>query len=176
MREPRRRMDECGGTTSACPFCLPGPEQILAENRHAVAIHDRYPLAEGHTLIIPRQHVASVFDLPAEEVAAIWALVAEVRNNLVQEIAPDAFTIGHLFMRSTVSFGCVAGGLFTNWGAVFIYHRHDKHGYEYWFPLSETKRGEVATDPVGAVADAVVQRLTRRAAALQQPAASRGGE
>jgi diadenosine tetraphosphate (Ap4A) HIT family hydrolase len=87
-------MDECGGSTSACPFCLLGPEQILAENRHAVAIRDRYPLAEGHTLIIPRQHVGSVFDLPAEEVVAIWALVAEVRNNLVQEIAPDAFTIG----------------------------------------------------------------------------------
>ncbi|HEU0079612.1 MAG TPA: hypothetical protein VFQ76_18285 [Longimicrobiaceae bacterium] len=88
----------------------------------------------------------------------------------------EGYTEIHLFMRSTVAFGCVAGGLFTNWGAVFIYHRHDNHGYEYWFPLSETKRGEVAADPVGAVADAVVQRLTRRAAAPQQPAAPSGGE
>lgn len=94
MTEFGRRMDADSNTMSTCPFCLLRPEQIVAESRHAVAIRDRYPLAEGHTLVIPRQHVVSVFDLPEEEVAAVWTLVAEVRDSLEREFAPDAFTIG----------------------------------------------------------------------------------
>ena len=49
---------------------------VTEANAHAVAFADGYPVAAGHTLVVPRRHVASVFDLPAEEYAALWALVA----------------------------------------------------------------------------------------------------
>lgn len=88
----------------------------------------------------------------------------------------EGYTEIHLFLRSTVAFGCVVGGLFTNWGSVLVYHRNDRAGYELWFPLSETKRGEVAADPVEAVADAVVQRLSRRGATPEPIEAHGGGE
>ncbi len=88
----------------------------------------------------------------------------------------EGYTEIHLFMRSTVAFGCVAGSLLTNWGAVHVYHRNDKTGYECWFPLSETKRGEVAADPSGAVADALVQLFSRRPAAPQPAPVPGGGE
>lgn len=44
----------------------------------------------------------------------------------------------HLFMRSTVAFGCAIGSLFTNWGAVHVYHHSPP--YEHWFSLDEVKR------------------------------------
>jgi diadenosine tetraphosphate (Ap4A) HIT family hydrolase len=77
-----------------CPFCALGPGRIWIENEHAIAFADAYPIAAGHTLIVPRKHVASVYDLSANEQSAIWELVAEVRGRLLMELEPDAFNIG----------------------------------------------------------------------------------
>lgn len=79
---------------TACPFCDLPSESVVDQNHHALAFRDRYPIAAGHTLVIPRRHVASPFDLAPEELAAVWSLVAQVRRSLAEEVAPDAFTIG----------------------------------------------------------------------------------
>jgi diadenosine tetraphosphate (Ap4A) HIT family hydrolase len=78
----------------SCPFCRPDADRLVASNDHAFALRDGYPIAEGHTLVVPKRHTASVFDLPAEEQAAVWELVAKVRNRLRSELAPDGFNIG----------------------------------------------------------------------------------
>jgi diadenosine tetraphosphate (Ap4A) HIT family hydrolase len=77
-----------------CPFCTASPDRVTLENDHARAIRDGYPVAEGHTLVVPRLHVASVFDLGFAERAALWRLVSQVRTQLQGELNPDAFTIG----------------------------------------------------------------------------------
>ncbi len=77
-----------------CPFCAVSPDRITLENEHALAFRDGYPVAEGHTLVVPRQHVASVFDLGRAEQAALWRLVSKARQQLQAELNPDAFTIG----------------------------------------------------------------------------------
>ena len=45
-------------------------------------------------LVVPKRHVASLFDLPDEEQAAIWKLVAQVRGKLASELQPDGFNVG----------------------------------------------------------------------------------
>jgi len=65
-----------------CPFCSPPAGRVIAENEHALCFPDGFPLAEGHTLVVPRRHVASLFDLGEQEQAAVWRLVAETRNGL----------------------------------------------------------------------------------------------
>jgi len=77
-----------------CPFCHPEAERLVASNEHALALGDGYPIAEGHTLVVPKRHAASLFDLSAEEQAAIWALATEVRNHLQAQLSPDGFNIG----------------------------------------------------------------------------------
>jgi diadenosine tetraphosphate (Ap4A) HIT family hydrolase len=77
-----------------CPFCDPDPDRICEENEAAVAIHDRFPVAGGHMLVVPKRHVASLFDLPEGERAAVWVLVARVRARLASEHGPDGFTVG----------------------------------------------------------------------------------
>jgi diadenosine tetraphosphate (Ap4A) HIT family hydrolase len=59
-----------------------------------LAFFDGYPITEGHALIIPRRHVASLFDLGPGEQSALWMLVSEVREELKAKFKPDAFTIG----------------------------------------------------------------------------------
>jgi diadenosine tetraphosphate (Ap4A) HIT family hydrolase len=70
------------------------PDRVILENKLAFAFGDGYPVAQGHTLVIPRSHVPSVFHLGSAEQAAVWDLVAQVRARLVQASSPDAFTIG----------------------------------------------------------------------------------
>lgn len=78
----------------ACPFCAVLPDGILLENDRALAFRDRYPVSAGHTLVIPRRHVVSAFDLDPVERDALWRLVADVRTMLQAELAPDGFTVG----------------------------------------------------------------------------------
>jgi diadenosine tetraphosphate (Ap4A) HIT family hydrolase len=47
-----------------------------------IAIKDAYPVTEGHTLLIPKRHVASSNDLYQPEVNAMWALAADIRADL----------------------------------------------------------------------------------------------
>jgi diadenosine tetraphosphate (Ap4A) HIT family hydrolase len=64
------------------------------KNAHALAIYDGYPVSSGHTLIIPKRHIASFFELSREEQSAMLALLAEMRQLLQTERTPDGFNIG----------------------------------------------------------------------------------
>lgn len=77
-----------------CPFCDLPPDRILRSGRHARALRDAYPVTPGHTLVVPTRHVASLYDLPAAEQAALWELAGEVRAALAASHEPDGFNIG----------------------------------------------------------------------------------
>lgn len=79
---------------SSCPFCDVEPSRIIAAGKYAIAVRDAFPLTEGHTLVVPRQHVVSIYALSAEEQADFWAFVAEVRHLLAKELNVNAFNIG----------------------------------------------------------------------------------
>jgi hypothetical protein len=50
------------------------------------------PVAPDHALVVPRRHVASIFDVATEKQTALWDLVAHVRGALVQAYTPTAPT------------------------------------------------------------------------------------
>lgn len=77
-----------------CPFCHLEKSRICLESEFAVAFHDAFPVSEGHTLVVPKRHVVSLFELSEEEQAEVWKLVAEVRAMLLTELHPDGFNVG----------------------------------------------------------------------------------
>ena len=80
---------------TACALCDKiGSGQLIAENDHAVAFFDSYPLNPGHALVIPRAHAADLFDIDADARAAVWALVDQVHAHVKAEYQPDGFNIG----------------------------------------------------------------------------------
>lgn len=79
--------------TFRCALCAIAEGRIWLRNEHAIAINDKYPLADGHTLVLPRRHVPRLFDLPPDEYAALWQLVAEARAELVTKLDPDGFNV-----------------------------------------------------------------------------------
>lgn len=86
-----------------CPFCqrLALPD-LLAENDQAVAFKDAFPVSPGHALIVPRRHVADLFELTPEEHAALWQLLPEVKTRLDARHAPAGYNVG-------VNVGAAAG-------------------------------------------------------------------
>ncbi|GAM10439.1 putative HIT-like protein [Geobacter sp. OR-1] len=88
---------------SNCPFCNINPSRIIASNDSAFAIFDGFPISPNHALIIPKRHIASLFEATNIEREALLELVTEVRVNLRLspatlhegvEIFPDGFNIG----------------------------------------------------------------------------------
>ena len=66
---------------TTCPFCDVASSRMYLENDAAVALPDAFPVAKGHTLVVPKRHVASIFDLTEEEQAAIWKLAVQVARS-----------------------------------------------------------------------------------------------
>lgn len=54
---------ECRMGQPDCPFCRLEKNRIRLESEFAVAFLDGFPVTTGHTLVIPRRHVASLFEL-----------------------------------------------------------------------------------------------------------------
>ena len=81
-------------TTSECPFCTMPPSAAILANEHASAIYDGFPVSPHHMLIIPKRHMASLFEANIDERAALFDLLAEARGLLKDEYDPDGFNIG----------------------------------------------------------------------------------
>ena len=77
-----------------CPFCSPGHGEIIQENDLAYTRYDKYPVSPGHLLIIPRRHIATVFDASPDELAALWALLSAAKSSLDIQFRPDGYNIG----------------------------------------------------------------------------------
>jgi diadenosine tetraphosphate (Ap4A) HIT family hydrolase len=77
-----------------CPFCRLETSRIRLESEFARAFLDGFPVTEGHTLVIPKRHVSSLFELTETEQSDVLRLVAEVRASLLHELQPEGFNIG----------------------------------------------------------------------------------
>ena len=81
------------GITHPCPFCAT-PRPTIWETADCFAIPDAYPVTPGHTLVIPRRHVATWFDASADEQRGLMEGVAAVRAALDAELQPDGYNVG----------------------------------------------------------------------------------
>ena len=77
-----------------CPFCNLDGTRVIHANGHALAIYDGFPVTLGHSLVIPKRHVASFFETTREEQTAMLELLTEMRELLQKEHNPDGFNIG----------------------------------------------------------------------------------
>ena len=78
-----------------CPFCnVAADTELVMESATAFAIYDKYPVSPGHTLIIPKRHVANYFDLNLKEQTACLMLLNAVKETLDKTVTPDGYNIG----------------------------------------------------------------------------------
>ena len=79
-----------------CIFCeiKKTKSRIILENPHAFAISDQYPVSRGHTLIILKRHISSLFEASSEEITSIFDLGKQVQKLLSKQYKPDGYNIG----------------------------------------------------------------------------------
>ena len=76
-----------------CLFCT-DPQGVSLDKELAFSARDTYAVSPGHTLVIPKRHVASFFELTAEEVSACMELINEEKKLIDEEYKPDGYNIG----------------------------------------------------------------------------------
>jgi diadenosine tetraphosphate (Ap4A) HIT family hydrolase len=80
--------------TNTCLFCTLGAGRIVLANELAVVIRDSFPVSPGHTLIIPKRHVGSFFDVTGDERKAMLTLLDSAKLGLDSAFHPDGYNIG----------------------------------------------------------------------------------
>jgi diadenosine tetraphosphate (Ap4A) HIT family hydrolase len=92
LRAARASMSD---RSAGCVFCDVGDRKIIAQNELAFALQDAYPVAHLHSLIVPRRHTATYFDLHDPERRAINLLLDQVRLAvLANDKAVEGFNVG----------------------------------------------------------------------------------
>jgi len=80
---------------SNCPFCNPGSQrELIVESATAYAIYDKFPVNNGHALIIPKKHCSDYFDLNFKEQSACWFILNKTKQIVSKKFNPDGFNVG----------------------------------------------------------------------------------
>ena len=82
----------------SCIFCRIAageiPAEIVAKDDGAVAFLDIAPLADGHTVVIPRRHVATIEAMSADDARNVFAMVARLAGPVRTAVGAAGTTIG----------------------------------------------------------------------------------
>jgi len=80
-----------------CIFCeiISGnlPSNIIIEDKKAIAFLDAFPLAKGHTLVIPKIHFSKIQDMPDDHESAVFHLVYRLVGPIEKAAHVDSSTI-----------------------------------------------------------------------------------
>ena len=78
---------------SDCIFCFPDRE-VIWEDKYFIAIYDKFPVNKGHVLLIPREHVASLFDFSLGMLTSSLLALHSIKTILDELYKPNGYNIG----------------------------------------------------------------------------------
>ena len=78
-----------------CIFCKIRKEELQFENQLAYSSIDSYPVSEFHSLIVPKRHVETYFELTNDEIQACNELILKTKEKILQQDSSiKGFNIG----------------------------------------------------------------------------------
>lgn len=78
--------EQYGIPKPGCPFCSDNiQDRIVADYQSVFAIEDKYPVTNGHLLVIPYRHTEDYFSMTQEERQDAEELIRVLRNKVLQE-------------------------------------------------------------------------------------------
>ena len=80
-----------------CIFCdiLAGKRDghiVYEDNKH-IAFLDKYPIDDGHTLVIPKKHYERITDMDSNNVGEIFSIVPKIAKAVLSGAGADAFSL-----------------------------------------------------------------------------------
>ena len=80
-----------------CIFCdiLAGKRygHIVYEDKNHIAFLDKYPIDDGHTLVIPKKHYERITDMDSNDVGEIFSIVPKIAKAVLSGAGADAFSL-----------------------------------------------------------------------------------
>ncbi len=77
-----------------CKFCNIEKNRIVIKSEFSLAFYDKYPVNNGHVLVVPIKHTTSYFEMTAGEKIDMWNLVDKVKIFLEKKYNPDGYNVG----------------------------------------------------------------------------------
>ena len=65
---------------------------MIYDDDNCLAILDRYPIDNGHSLIITRQHYEKITDMSIDDVSRLFSKVPKIINAIIEATGADAFS------------------------------------------------------------------------------------
>ena len=69
------------------------PSYMIYDDDDCLAILDKYPIDNGHSLIITRQHYEKITDMSIDDVSKLFSKVPKIVNAIIKATGADAFSI-----------------------------------------------------------------------------------
>lgn len=69
------------------------PAHILYEDDDVIAFLDAFPVAKGHTLVVPKVKVENIYDLSPESGAKLMAVISKVARALRATYEPEGLNV-----------------------------------------------------------------------------------
>ena len=83
--------------TATCVFCAiirgEQPDVIILETERLIAFLDHRPLFYGHTLLVPKQHMVLLSDLPADQVPEFFGTAQRLERAVEDGLPSDGSMI-----------------------------------------------------------------------------------
>ncbi len=78
-----------------CIFCSivsrKAPSNIVYEDEEYIAFLDAFPFSRGHTLVCPKRHGVTIWDMKEEEIAGLFRVASQVSRAVVNAVGADGF-------------------------------------------------------------------------------------
>jgi len=69
------------------------PSHMIYDDDDCLAILDKYPIDNGHSLIITRQHYEKITDMSIDDVSRLFSKIPKIINAILKTTGADAFSI-----------------------------------------------------------------------------------
>jgi len=80
-----------------CNFCRivsgEDPASIVYEDDRALAFMDLHPANVGHTLVVPREHWETIYDIPEKVLADLFAVVKRISFAVKKAVGAEGISI-----------------------------------------------------------------------------------
>jgi len=69
------------------------PCHMIYQDDDCIAILDKYPIDNGHSLIITKKPYEKITDMDVDEVAKLFSKIPKIANAIIKATSADAFSI-----------------------------------------------------------------------------------
>ena len=69
------------------------PCHMIYEDDDCLVILDKYPIDNGHSLIITKKHSEKIIDMDVNDVSRLFSKVPKIANSIIKATNADAFSI-----------------------------------------------------------------------------------